>query len=828
MKMKKCVLLLALLVSVLGMEIGGAAATAAEEVPEIQSVFSEFVTVKGNKLMEGSKELRFISYNIPELGMQEGPFWGIIDPFEQEDAIKTIVQLGGKVTRSYVFSIKVPGKDPTHIDGIGEDGSLLFNEEAFRAYDNLLALCNQYGVRLIVPFIDNWSHWGGIDDLAKLREKKPTAFWTDEQLKKDYKEIVRYVLNRTNTVTGVQYKNDPAVLAWELGNELRNAPDEWISEMAAYIKSIDNKHLVMNGRDHTYTEKMLEDPNVDILTAHYYGGDFAAKLKKDIESIQGRKPFIVGEFGLQPFAEIEGLVNTVVESDDVSGALIWSLRQHEADGGFRWHGEGDSGYSAYHWPGFEAGESYEEERVVRFLYEKSFEIDGLKAPEIPAPDAPPLLLPIDTVSDIRWRGSVGATGYDIERAEHPDGPWTVVGENISDSVIDPEYIIQRDIKDRFGKIHPNKEWRILFQDTGAVEGKSYYYRVKARNRSGETAYSNIEKVEKAVHTMGILEDPLNDFSKIAAKSGHLGFDTGNPAQFGEDASRLKRDSNTSEYIVYHTQNEMNSFQIDTFQWPYEETEDADFSFYVSGDGEQYIETKADIDQGDEDWRSVQYSADALPEGTRYLKIEFPITTENSAWNPQLSKVRIGYGKMRIASKTQDIPIIDVINTFENYNGSDEALSEDFQRNKGGDDLTVSLDPNHKCEGSYGMKFDYELSDNGYAGVMYRFDARNWSVFDCLQLWIKPDGSGRDLTIQFKTQDGSYWEMQYTCSGTETGKLNLPLSDFKRPSWQQSEEDLDLSGVTEFALYIGGDPGKGTLYFDDIRLIEGSCAVPDGK
>ena len=57
-----------------------------------------------------------------------------------------------------------------------------------------------------------------------------------------------------NCFNGKIYKDDPTIFAWELANEPRaegdqsgNILNEWITEMSAYIKSIDDNHLVTTG-----------------------------------------------------------------------------------------------------------------------------------------------------------------------------------------------------------------------------------------------------------------------------------------------------------------------------------------------------------------------------------------------------------------------------------------------------------------------------------------------------------------------------------------------------------------------------------------------------
>ena len=46
-------------------------------------------------------------------------------------------------------------------------------------------------------------------------------FFSDPTVMKIYQNHLNYTLNRVNTITGVQYKNDPTILAWDLLNEPR-------------------------------------------------------------------------------------------------------------------------------------------------------------------------------------------------------------------------------------------------------------------------------------------------------------------------------------------------------------------------------------------------------------------------------------------------------------------------------------------------------------------------------------------------------------------------------------------------------------------------------
>src|SRR4029450_11238004 len=77
-----------------------------------QDDMTKFITRSGDKLMEGEKEYRFVSFNIPNLHLVEDNMafeatneWRFPDEFEITDALTTIKQMGGRVARTYVISI---------------------------------------------------------------------------------------------------------------------------------------------------------------------------------------------------------------------------------------------------------------------------------------------------------------------------------------------------------------------------------------------------------------------------------------------------------------------------------------------------------------------------------------------------------------------------------------------------------------------------------------------------------------------------------------------------------------------------------------------------
>ncbi|MEJ1715022.1 beta-1,4 mannanase, partial [Escherichia coli] len=96
-----------------------------------------------------------------------------------------------------------------------------------------------------------------------FRGKESHEFYTDPQVIADFKDVITYVMNRTNTYTGIPYKEDKAILAWETGNEL-DSPDAWIAEIVEHIKSQHPSQLILDG-NYGVSEASLSHPDIDIV-----------------------------------------------------------------------------------------------------------------------------------------------------------------------------------------------------------------------------------------------------------------------------------------------------------------------------------------------------------------------------------------------------------------------------------------------------------------------------------------------------------------------------------------------------------------------------------
>lgn len=599
-------------------------AGAAEPLPvKYESLFTSFVSVQSDQLIDENGPMRFVSFNIPNLHYNEDNMafeqtnaWSLPDEFEIGDALEAVKQAGGQVVRIYTLSLKGQDDHPDIIRHITAPGQ--FNEKAFVALDRVLAIANQKGIRVIIPFIDNWKWWGGIPAVAAFRNKQPADFWTNEQLFEDYKEIVRFVINRTNTITGIPYREDKAIFAWETGNELES-PDVWTAKAAAFIKSLDSNHLLIDGF-HTPVLKdgSLLDPNIDIVTTHHYSTNPAqtiAQIQQNAEKSRGQKPYFVGEFGFVPTSGVGRIIDAVI-NNKVAGALVWSLRFRCRDGGFYWHSEplGGDLFKAYHWPGFDSGRVYDEIALFELMRQKAFQIRGLAVPPLAIP-ASPRLLPVTDNAAISWQGSAGAQHYVVERAEKSDGPWRVIAENVSDA---------------------SYQHRPLFADSSAVIGNSYYYRVCAKNSAGVSEPSNAEGPIKAIYHA--IVDEMEDMRHLAAYRGKFSLEVKEARKFKEDVHRLK--GHRGSYVIYVMDEPIRSFKVYSF---FEETV-RHFLISASSNGKTYepiscetIDYSAGKDSYDYHVPVLYQAWMPLKSDYRYLKIEYTDTA-------QISRVELKKGK----------------------------------------------------------------------------------------------------------------------------------------------------------------------------------------
>jgi mannan endo-1,4-beta-mannosidase len=329
----------------------------------------EFVTREGSQLRLGGKPFRIVGANMPWLGLDE--FNGrnereISYPtqFRIDDGLKTAQTMGASVVRAHSLGISVgcplclmpaPGK---------------FNDAAFETIDYSLATARKYNLRLIIPLTDQWHYYhggkhfftnarghGDIPDATPAnnaeQRKREAHFYTDRAVIEDFKGYIAYLLNHKNRYTGIALKDDPTILAWQIGNELWDAPDDWTREMAIYLKQLAPRTLVADGSAATgvrLSESRVAIPELDLVGGHFHPPDLGWMNRDAAVAEKSGKVYFVGEFDWQGWkggAALEDFLAEVEKNPAVNGALFWALRPRCDCGGFINH---ESQYDL-HYPG---------------------------------------------------------------------------------------------------------------------------------------------------------------------------------------------------------------------------------------------------------------------------------------------------------------------------------------------------------------------------------------------------------------------------------------------------------------------------------------------
>ncbi|CAN6467619.1 unnamed protein product [Victoria cruziana] len=169
----------------------------------------------------------------------------------------------------------------------------VYDEEVFKGLDFVISEAKRYKIRLILSLSNNWEGYGGKAQYVKwgrsagLNLTSDDDFFSDPTLKGYFKYHIKTVLTRVNSFTNVTYKDDPTIFAWELMNEPQCISDPsgdrfqaWVEDMAMYVKSIDQAHLLAIGSEGFYgpssPDKVQFNPNT---FAQQVGTDFLRNHK---------------------------------------------------------------------------------------------------------------------------------------------------------------------------------------------------------------------------------------------------------------------------------------------------------------------------------------------------------------------------------------------------------------------------------------------------------------------------------------------------------------------------------------------------------------------
>jgi mannan endo-1,4-beta-mannosidase len=340
----------------------------------LKTIGDPFVRVDGNQLTLDRRPFHFVGANLAVMH-------GAPNRAAAETVMQGAAKDGVRVGRVWAFgegdADAAPWLRESFLFRAGPTGWV---EEGPRHLDRVIAAAGRAGLKLVITLSNNWSDYGGVPRYLKwagMRDDAAAAygaadrFYSDAKTRAAYRAHIERLVKRTNTVTGIPYRDDPTIMAWELMNESTTSTLEgsearklWVSEMAKVIHQLDPHHLVTPGVSVYRTESERRDwlavcklPEVDYCDAHVYPEDLLrnrdpALLESAIDDFVqlanhvADKPLVLGEFGIhggedgtwehQPRGYWMGRILERLRFDGAAGGIVWLYQP--ANGVDRRHG----------------------------------------------------------------------------------------------------------------------------------------------------------------------------------------------------------------------------------------------------------------------------------------------------------------------------------------------------------------------------------------------------------------------------------------------------------------------------------------------------------
>lgn len=173
----------------------------------------------------------------------------------------------------------------------------------------------------------------------------------------------------------------------------------------------------------------------------------------------------------------------------------------------------------------------------------------------------------------------------------------------------------------------------------------------------------------------------------------------------------------------------------------------------------------------------------------------------------------------------------VIDNFESYT-NDLHVAKAWYKPPHGAPLVQTLDSMNKGGGNHSLKISYRTTGQAESHYAPFCRVAHWDLSGCnaVRFWLKPDGSGRQLTIELNIANKSgknihdLWGMKYLPAKGDTSPrlVTVPFAQLVHNTKYADSPDTSPvfkpGSVIEVAFYIGGrndEPGDGAYCFDEI-------------
>ncbi len=300
-----------------------------------------------------------------------------------------------------------PDTEPWRIVPALQERPGIYDPALLNGLDFLLDEMSKRSLHAVIMLTNFWFWSGGMTQYLNWAGEGPvpypipsndyqtyrayaSQFYKNRKAQNYLDTFIKFIVTRTNTISGKQYINDPTIMSWELANEpsvVGEVTDfgKWIDRESTYVKSLDQNHLVTTGsegkpprsqldvaRDHQYK-------NIDYVTIHLWAQNWGwydptqaqtsypnalHEMKNYFQTMVSEakplnKPLVLEEFGLardeqsylrgspttyrdQYYRSVfEEVRNAINNGSRVSGVNFWAWGGESGNSSIVWWKPGD-------------------------------------------------------------------------------------------------------------------------------------------------------------------------------------------------------------------------------------------------------------------------------------------------------------------------------------------------------------------------------------------------------------------------------------------------------------------------------------------------------
>lgn len=341
-----------------------------------------FVTVRDGKFLLDSKPYYYIGTNYWYGPLLASP--GATGDRERLAKELDFLAAHGMKNLRILAGAEGPDDQPFRVTPGLQQSPGKYNQDLLAGLDYLLAEMAQRDMKAVLYVNNTWEwsggyaqylNWTGHGDIPYPLDKGWPAFMQYAgQFHESRASIelffnhIRFMLGRTNQITGVKYVDDPTIMAWEVANEPRAVSvehiasfEKWMKEACALFKSIDSNHLLTTGNEgergserrmDLYT-RLHADPHIDYTTMHVWPknwqwlnvqdipGSLAGCIAKTNEYIDRHcevarslgKPIVIEEYGFPREGHSYALSAATTSRDKYYANIFAQVVKSRDDGG---------------------------------------------------------------------------------------------------------------------------------------------------------------------------------------------------------------------------------------------------------------------------------------------------------------------------------------------------------------------------------------------------------------------------------------------------------------------------------------------------------------